>query len=72
MANAKKVYVVGCGMTRFEKPGKVSWDYPDMGKEACTKALRDAGIGYHEVEQAVVGYCYGDSTSGQRWKVVLF
>src|SRR4029453_10183710 len=26
----------------------------------------DAGIAYDEVEQAFVGYCYGDSTSGQR------
>lgn len=66
MAAHKRVFVVGCGMTRFEKPGKVSWDYPDMGREACTKALHDAGINYQEVEQAVVGYCYGDSTSGQR------
>ena len=63
---APKVYVVGVGMTKFEKPGSRAWDYPDMAKEAGTKALEDAGIPYEEVEQAVVGYCYGESTSGQR------
>ena len=61
-----KVYVVGVGMTKFEKPGSRDWDYPDMAKEAGTKALEDAGIPYTDVEQAVVGYCYGESTSGQR------
>ncbi len=61
-----KVFVVGVGMTKFEKPFSKDWDYPDMAKEAGTKALADAGIAYDEVEQACVGYCYGDSTSGQR------
>ncbi|CAL1696639.1 unnamed protein product [Somion occarium] len=37
-----------------------------MGLEAATKALLDAGITYDAVEVAYVGYCYGDSTSGQR------
>ncbi len=62
----RKVYVVGVGMTKFEKPGSKAWDYPDMGKEAGEKALADAGIPFGEVQQAVVGYCYGDSTCGQR------
>ena len=62
----RKVYVVGVGMTKFEKPGSKEWDYPDMAKEAGTRALQDAGIAYDLVEQAVVGYCYGESTSGQR------
>jgi sterol carrier protein 2 len=53
-------------MTKFEKPGSKSWDYPDMAKEAGEKALADAGIPYDLVEQACVGYCYGDSTCGQR------
>ena len=61
-----KVYVVGVGMTKFEKPGSKEWDYPDMAQEAGTKALEDAGIPYSEIQQAVVGYCYGDSTAGQR------
>jgi len=63
---ARKVYVVGVGMTKFEKPGSRGWDYPDMAKEAGEKALADAGVPYTEVEQAAVGYCYGDSTCGQR------
>src|SRR3989304_2092013 len=62
----RKVYVIGVGMTKFEKPGSKAWDYPDMAKESGTKALEDAGIPYGEVEQAVVGYVYGESTCGQR------
>ncbi|CAO1379729.1 unnamed protein product [Diamesa tonsa] len=62
-----RVFVIGCGMTKFEKPGKRNdFDYPDMAKEAVTKALKDANIDYNEVKQAVCGYVYGDSTSGQR------
>src|SRR6266540_4360599 len=54
-------------MTKFEKPGRrEGWDYPDMAKEAGSKALADAGIAYDAVEQAYVGYVYGESTSGQR------
>src|SRR5213592_982239 len=53
-------------MTKFEKPGTKEGDYPDWAKEAGEKALADAGISYEEVEQAFVGYCYGESTSGQR------
>jgi sterol carrier protein 2 len=53
-------------MTKFEKPGSRDWDYPDMGREAGTKALEDAGIQVTDLDQAAVGYCYGDSTCGQR------
>ncbi len=63
---ANKAYVVGVGMTKFEKPGARDWDYPDMARESGTRALDDAGIGYDRVEQAYVGYVYGESTSGQR------
>ena len=63
----EKVYVVGVGMTKFEKPGRrENWDYPDMARESGTNALADAGIDFSEVEQAFVGYVYGESTSGQR------
>jgi acetyl-CoA acyltransferase len=62
-----RVYVVGVGMTKFEKPGrKENWDYPQMAREAGTRALEDTGISYDAVEQAYVGYVYGESTSGQR------
>ncbi len=62
----RKVYVVGVGMTKFEKPGSKEWDYPDMVKEAADKALADAGIPYPKIQQAVAGYVYGESTSGER------
>jgi sterol carrier protein 2 len=62
----RKVYVIGVGMTKFEKPGAREWDYPVMGREAAERALADAGIAYGEVQQAAVGYCYGESTCGQR------
>ena len=39
---------------------------PGLAKEAGTKALADAGIPYEDVEEAFAGYCYGDSTYGQR------
>jgi acetyl-CoA acyltransferase len=64
---ANKVYVIGVGMTKFEKPGRrAGWDYPDMARESGTRALQDAGIGFDEVREGYVGYVYGESTSGQR------
>src|SRR5690242_9799489 len=53
-------------MTKFEKPGTMEGEYPDWAKEAWEKALSDAGIPYEDVQQAYAGYCYGDSTYGQR------
>ncbi|XP_072560621.1 sterol carrier protein 2 isoform X2 [Paramormyrops kingsleyae] len=62
-----RVFVIGVGMTKFEKPGvRDEFDYPDMAKEAGQKALADAAIPYSAIEQACVGYVYGDSTCGQR------
>ncbi|KAL4069267.1 thiolase-like protein [Scleroderma citrinum] len=61
----KRSFIVGCGCTPFIKPrGERTTE--DMGLEAATKALLDAGITYDLVETAFVGHCYGDSTSGQR------
>ncbi|XP_061551095.1 sterol carrier protein 2 isoform X2 [Phycodurus eques] len=61
------VFVIGVGMTKFDKPGaRGDYDYPDMAEEAGQKALADAGIPYSAIEQACVGYVYGDSTCGQR------
>ena len=54
----RKVYVIGVGLTKFEKPGNRNWDYPDMGAEATTKALEDAGISYDLIEQVACGYVY--------------
>ncbi|XP_062047336.1 sterol carrier protein 2 [Lepus europaeus] len=67
LAPLRRVFVVGVGMTKFVKPGtKDARDYPDMAKEAGQKALADAQIPYSAVEQACIGYVYGDSTCGQR------
>ncbi|XP_039330529.1 sterol carrier protein 2 [Saimiri boliviensis] len=66
-APLRRVFVVGVGMTKFEKPGaENSRDYPDLAREAGQKALADAQIPYSAVEQACVGYVFGDSTCGQR------
>ncbi|MGH8083283.1 MAG: lipid-transfer protein [Lysobacter sp.] len=59
------VIVAGVGMTRFAKPGS-SPEYYDMARDAGRTALADAGIGFERIEQAYVGYVYGDSTCGQR------
>jgi len=63
---SNRTFVVGVGMTKFDKPGTKEGDYPEWAREAGAKALEDAGIPYDAVEQAFVGYCYGESTSGQR------
>ncbi|MDF0520821.1 lipid-transfer protein [Bradyrhizobium yuanmingense] len=59
------VVVAGVGMIPFAKPG-ASAPYHEMGTEAVKLALADAGLGYEKIEQAYVGYVYGDSTCGQR------
>jgi acetyl-CoA acetyltransferase len=63
---SNRTFVIGVGMTKFDKPGAKEGDYPDWAKEAGENALADAGIPYEDVEQAYAGYCYGDSTYGQR------
>ncbi len=57
--------VAGVGMIAFAKPG-ASDPYPEMGAKAARAALADAGLAYDAIEQAYVGYVYGDSTCGQR------
>lgn len=59
------VYVAGVGMIPFTKPG-ANLPYPKMAAEATRLALTDAGVDYNQVQQAYVGYVYGDSTAGQR------
>jgi sterol carrier protein 2 len=63
---SNRTYVIGVGMTKFDKPGTKEGDYPEWAKEAGEMALADAGIPYDKVETAFAGYCYGESTSGQR------
>ena len=59
------VCVTGVGMIPFTKPG-ASEPYTVMGSKATTAALLDAGLTYDMIQQAYVGYVYGDSTCGQR------
>ncbi|KAJ3988221.1 putative thiolase [Lentinula detonsa] len=65
MAKGRRTFLIGGGCTAFIKP-RATRTTEDMGLEAATKALLDAGITYDTVQMAVVGYCYGDSTCGQR------
>jgi acetyl-CoA acetyltransferase len=60
-----KTYLAGVGMVPFGKPGTTE-HYDVMAATAVRKALFNAGLEYSAVQQAVVGYVYGDSTSGQR------
>lgn len=67
MAQQRRVFVIGVGMTKFEKPGRRNdFDYPQMAVEAGTKALEDAGVRYDQIEHACCGYVYGDTCCGQR------
>jgi acetyl-CoA acyltransferase len=62
----QRVFVIGVGMTKFEKPGSREWDYPDMAREAGSAALADAGISFEDIEEAFAGYVFGDSCAGER------
>src|ERR1700729_3943534 len=62
---ASRAYVAGVGMIPFVKPG-ANAPYHVMGTEATRLALSDAGLEYGLIQQAYVGYVYGDSTCGQR------
>ncbi|CAG2156527.1 lipid-transfer protein [Cupriavidus numazuensis] len=60
----RNVFVAGVGMIPFAKPG-ASAHYDEMGAQAISQALEDAGLSYADVQQAYAGYVYGDSTCGQ-------
>jgi sterol carrier protein 2 len=60
-----KTFVAGVGMIPFAKPG-ASDPYDVMAAKAGRLALADAGIVFEALQQAYVGYVYGDSTSGQK------
>ncbi|OYV02144.1 MAG: lipid-transfer protein [Burkholderiales bacterium PBB5] len=62
---SRDVFVTGVGMIPFTKPG-ANEPYPQMAARATRAALTDAGIGHDLLQQAYVGYVYGDSTAGQR------
>ena len=62
---SRPVLIAGVGMIAFAKPGAHE-PYPRMAAMAATAALVDAGLGYEHMQQAYVGFVYGDSTAGQR------
>lgn len=61
---SRRVVVAGVGMIPFTTPRNAPW-YDVMGETAAREALADAGVDYSLVQQAYVGWVYGDSTSGQ-------
>jgi acetyl-CoA acetyltransferase len=63
MKNGRKVFVVGVGMTMFER---CETDVRTLTQEATRQALTDAGVDYEAVEQAFCGYVNGMSTLGQQ------
>ncbi|GAA3130030.1 lipid-transfer protein [Streptosporangium carneum] len=63
---SSRTFVIGVGMTKFEKIETRDWEYPDMVVEAVGNALADAGIEYSAVQRAAVGYVFEQSAAGQR------
>ena len=63
---SSRTFVVGVGMTKFEKIESRDWEYPGMVAEAVGAALADAGVGYDAVQRAAVGYVFQPSAAGQR------
>jgi acetyl-CoA acyltransferase len=61
---AGKARVAGVGMVPFATPSKAQ-SYDVMAGGAVRAALADAGVEYSAIQQAYVGYVYGDSTCGQ-------
>ncbi len=62
---SRNVFVAGVGMIPFSKPG-ASANYDVMAAEAVRLALEDAGADFRDVQQALAGYVYGESTCGQK------
>lgn len=61
-----RTYVIGVGITNFERPGSSSAGYPELARQAGTQALSDARIPYHLVEYACASYVFGESCAGHR------
>ena len=59
-----RAVVLGVGMVPFATPSR-SEPYDVLAAGAARAALADAGLSYEHVQQAYVGYVYGDSTAGQ-------
>lgn len=59
-----RAVIAGVGMTAFASPSR-SRPYREMAEEAVRLAIGDSGLDYRDLQQAYVGYVYGDSTCGQ-------
>jgi acetyl-CoA acyltransferase len=59
----RNVCVIGVGMTKFERCER---EFTELVQEAVTDALKMAGVGPENLEQAFAGYVNGMSTQGQR------
>jgi len=62
MTKGNRVFVIGVGMTKFERGER---EARELGQEAATAALQDAGIAYDQIEQGFCGYINGMSALGQ-------
>src|SRR5258708_32579518 len=58
----RNVYVIGAGMTRFEKSGR---SLKDLVAEAATQALTDASATPRDVHAAYVGNAVAGLLTGQ-------
>ncbi|NMG17818.1 lipid-transfer protein [Aromatoleum bremense] len=67
---SSRTFIAGVGMIPFAKPGACD-PYHVMAASAGRLALADAGLGFESLQQAYVGYVYGDSTCGQKAVYVL-
>jgi acetyl-CoA acetyltransferase len=61
--DGNRVYVIGVGMTKFER---CEGDVKTLAQAAARDALKDAGVDYGKIEQAFAGYINGMSTLGQQ------
>jgi acetyl-CoA acyltransferase len=63
MSNGNRVFVIGVGMTKFERCER---EARELGQDAAKAALQDAAIDYGKIEQGFCGYINGMSTLGQQ------
>ncbi|EUA68999.1 hypothetical protein I553_2187 [Mycobacterium xenopi 4042] len=56
-----KVFVIGVGMTKFDKPGRrEGWDYPAMAKEAGLRHWRTPESPMTELSKATRAFALGN------------
>ena len=65
----REVKVIGVGLTKFGKFPDIGIEH--LGREACWKAIKDAGVHPKDVEVAYCGHVYQGSCVGQRILVEL-